>query len=160
MSIEDYNSGQALELLCLRKEISFYGVIQCAMRKADSNNLESLKMAFPKTWEDLQARYNAPGGVLPGDIKTITDRDDLFRCPICHILTPERITRGRKEGELASKHARISNMEQHIAIHHFGHTLWDERQNPIFCICKVCKKEFHGKDARRKCAKALLIMPT
>lgn len=69
MSIEDYNSGMALELLCQRKNIPFYGVIQCAMRKADSDNLKKLKRAFPEVWKDLQARYKVPMGILPGDKK-------------------------------------------------------------------------------------------
>jgi len=46
---------------------TFYGVIQCAMRLADTDNLEKLKEAFPREWADLQARYNAPGGLLEGE---------------------------------------------------------------------------------------------
>jgi hypothetical protein len=38
-----------------------------AMRKADSDNLELLKAAFPAVWEELQQRYNAPGGMIEGD---------------------------------------------------------------------------------------------
>lgn len=46
---------------------SFYGLVMAAMRKADTGNLARLKAAFPEVWVDLEARYNAPGGVLPTD---------------------------------------------------------------------------------------------
>ena len=35
-----------------------------AMRRADSDNLEKLIEAFPKQWEELQVRYNAPAGFV------------------------------------------------------------------------------------------------
>ena len=38
-----------------------------AMRKADSTNAAILRAAFPDVWADLQARYEAPGGVLDTD---------------------------------------------------------------------------------------------
>jgi hypothetical protein len=47
--------------------LDFYGLIQAAMRRADSDNLKKLKLMFPVEWEDLSLRYNAPGGILPGD---------------------------------------------------------------------------------------------
>ena len=43
---------------------SFYAIIMAAMRKADGINLEKLKSVFPETFEELKARYNAPGGCL------------------------------------------------------------------------------------------------
>lgn len=45
----------------------FDAIIQAAMRQADSTNLAKLKVAWPEEWEDLQARYNAPGGLLEGE---------------------------------------------------------------------------------------------
>jgi len=45
----------------------FYALIMAAMRKADSRNAYALAQAFPETWDELQARYNAPGGVLATD---------------------------------------------------------------------------------------------
>jgi len=42
----------------------FYSLIMAAMRKADSRNAHALATAFPGTWQELQDRYNAPGGVL------------------------------------------------------------------------------------------------
>ena len=48
-------------------DYGFYALIMAAMRKADSDNIDLLKAAFPETWEELKARYNAPGGILPGE---------------------------------------------------------------------------------------------
>ncbi len=61
----DYRTGLKISLEYGDDE--FYGVIQGAMRLADIDNLERLKAAFPDTWKELQARYNAPGGRLPED---------------------------------------------------------------------------------------------
>lgn len=48
---------------------SFKAIIMAAMRKADTDNLEKLQSAFPEIWDELLARYNAPGGYLPGEYK-------------------------------------------------------------------------------------------
>jgi hypothetical protein len=45
----------------------FYALIMAAMRQADSVNAIKLRSAWPETWAELQARYNAPGGLLPGE---------------------------------------------------------------------------------------------
>lgn len=45
----------------------FDGLIMAAMRRADTDNLERLKLAFPDLWVEFQARYWAPGGLLPGE---------------------------------------------------------------------------------------------
>lgn len=50
-----------------RGDPSFYGLIMAAMRKADTTNAAILWRAFPEVWDDLQARYEAPGGVLEHD---------------------------------------------------------------------------------------------
>lgn len=67
MSFYEYNMGLRLDLLINNGRVPFNSIIQAAMRNADSDNLERLKQGFPEQWADLQARYNAPGGVLPGD---------------------------------------------------------------------------------------------
>ena len=56
----------------LSKQISesdppFYALIMAAMRKADTYNRVRLASAYPHVWEELQARYNAPGGLLPAE---------------------------------------------------------------------------------------------
>tara|TARA_R110002126_G_scaffold81426_1_gene200667 strand:- start:5562 stop:5759 length:198 start_codon:yes stop_codon:yes gene_type:complete len=61
MSRHEYVRSQALS-----KE-SFYALLMAAMRKADSANAEKLDAAFPGVWAELQARYNAPGGLLEGE---------------------------------------------------------------------------------------------
>ena len=63
MSYYDYKSSTAIESF----KISFYGIIMLAMRRADTDNLEILKRAWPEQWAELQSRYHAPGGLLPGE---------------------------------------------------------------------------------------------
>lgn len=61
--IRTYIEGAEIE----SKDYSFYGLIQAAMRKADSQNQAILRAAWPDVWEELVARYNAPGGYLEGE---------------------------------------------------------------------------------------------
>jgi len=63
MSYYEYRVSQRLEL----EGYSFYTIIMAAMRQADTDNLELLKEAFPGMWQELQDRYNLPGGVYPGE---------------------------------------------------------------------------------------------
>lgn len=63
MSLYDYKVSIELE----SQDFPFYALIMAAMRGADSNNIEKLKYVFPEIWEELKARYNAPGGLLIGD---------------------------------------------------------------------------------------------
>lgn len=60
MSLYDYKASMDIE----RNDYPFYAIIMAAMRKADSNNLTKLRLMWPEVWEELEARYNAPGGVL------------------------------------------------------------------------------------------------
>ncbi len=55
MSVYDYQVGLRLA------KYPFYALVQAAMRKADSGNLERLQDAFPETWRELQTLYNTPG---------------------------------------------------------------------------------------------------
>lgn len=64
MSYFDYKASQVIA----QKDFPFYGLIMAAMRQADTENAALLLSAFPEIWEELQARYNAPGGVLHGEI--------------------------------------------------------------------------------------------
>jgi len=45
----------------------FYPLLMAAMRCADTDNTERLRDAFPEVWEELHARYHAPGGVIEED---------------------------------------------------------------------------------------------
>lgn len=46
---------------------SFYSLVMATMRRADDQNLDALKLIFPEIHQELKARYNAPGGILPGE---------------------------------------------------------------------------------------------
>lgn len=61
MSLADYLYSRE----AATEDAPFYGIIMHAMRRADTANLEQLKMAFPDTWHELRRRYNAAGGILP-----------------------------------------------------------------------------------------------
>lgn len=61
MSLYDYTVSRHLV------GTSFDALIMAAMRGADTTNLALLREAWPDVWNELEARYNAPGGVLDGD---------------------------------------------------------------------------------------------
>jgi hypothetical protein len=58
MSHYDYEMSKKIS------EAPFYAIIMAAMRRADTRNAELLRNAFPDVWEELKARYDAPGGCL------------------------------------------------------------------------------------------------
>lgn len=64
MSLHEYQESQELA----RRDVSFYGLIMAAMRRADDVNLTLLRQSFPLQWRELRARYDAPGGRLPGEV--------------------------------------------------------------------------------------------
>jgi len=59
MSLLDYQQSKDLAY-----DNEFYALLMAAMREADDNNLMRLRAVFPEIWDELQARYNAPGGIL------------------------------------------------------------------------------------------------
>lgn len=63
MSLYDYRVSQDIAA----KDYPVDALVMAAMRKADSSNLERLKLGFPWLWDELYARYHAPGGVLDSD---------------------------------------------------------------------------------------------
>ena len=63
MSHYDYEKSREVA----SPDVSFAALIMAAMRKADSSNAEKLRAMWPTMWEELRARYDAPGGVLPGE---------------------------------------------------------------------------------------------
>lgn len=63
MSLFDYRESIAIT----RDDPSFSALIMAAMRKADTRHLEALKAAFPDIWAEIEARYAAPAGRLPGE---------------------------------------------------------------------------------------------
>jgi len=63
MSRLDYEMSRTIA----GRNYPFYALLMAVMRKADYRNAALLRHAFPFEWEELQARYDAPDGVLPGD---------------------------------------------------------------------------------------------
>jgi hypothetical protein len=49
-------------------DLPFYALVMAAMRGADAENLRRLRLGFEDVWQELQARYHAPGGALPGEM--------------------------------------------------------------------------------------------
>ena len=62
MSLYNYQQSQKASI-----DHDFYSLLMAAMRNADEFNLSKLEDLFPAEYEELQARYNAPGGILPSD---------------------------------------------------------------------------------------------
>ena len=60
MSYHDYRLSQGIAAA----DPSFDSLIMAAYRKADTRNAEKLKAAFPEIVQELQARYDAPGGYI------------------------------------------------------------------------------------------------
>lgn len=63
MSVHEYRAAQKLAT----DDVPFYALIMAAMRRADSENLARLRAVFPETYAEVEARYNAPGGILETD---------------------------------------------------------------------------------------------
>lgn len=63
MSLYDYERSSALDMA----DEPFYALIMAAMRRADSTNMARLCAAWPDVYNELVARYNAPGGRLESD---------------------------------------------------------------------------------------------
>jgi len=68
MSHFDYEASKRISL----DDPPFYALVMAAMRQADTTNTEKLKAAFPEVYDELRARYNAPGGILPTDAQPVT----------------------------------------------------------------------------------------
>ncbi len=60
MSHHDYEQSKYISM----QDWPFYAIIMAAMRQADTNNLELLRFGWPNTYNELQERYNAPGGLI------------------------------------------------------------------------------------------------
>ena len=65
VSLHEYLESRTIS--ASRPEPSFYALIMAAMRGAGTENALRLRMAYPEVWEELKARYNAPGGKLDTD---------------------------------------------------------------------------------------------
>ncbi|RYZ28207.1 MAG: hypothetical protein EOP01_06795 [Propionibacteriaceae bacterium] len=63
LSLHAYEVSKELGLV----DLPVSALIAAAMRKADTGNVALLQAAFPGVWQDLAARYEAPGGLLAGE---------------------------------------------------------------------------------------------
>jgi hypothetical protein len=63
MSLYDYRASCEIS----KTDPPFYALIMSAMRKADSINVIKLRREFPEVYAELDARYNAPAGILATD---------------------------------------------------------------------------------------------
>lgn len=72
MGIHEYKHARRLT----QKDRPFYGLIMAAMKRADTVNANKLRLAFPDTYSELQARYDAPMGYLPAEKPTEEDAQD------------------------------------------------------------------------------------
>lgn len=63
MSLYDYRISRELSV----GAPPFAALIMAALRKADTENTVKLWNAWPEICAEMQARYDAPGGVLPSD---------------------------------------------------------------------------------------------
>lgn len=59
----DYMQSQQLA----QRDPSFAALIMAALRKADTENAAKLRAAFPEIYDEMHARYHAPGGILTSD---------------------------------------------------------------------------------------------
>lgn len=60
MSKYDYDVSRRISA----EDPPFYALLMCCMRKADNTNKAKLRRAWPEIWQELEARYWAPDGVL------------------------------------------------------------------------------------------------
>ena len=71
MSYFDYSVAREL----VAKDVPFDALIMAAMQRADTTNAAMLRGMYPAVWDEVQARYNAPGAMLPGDLDGMPVRD-------------------------------------------------------------------------------------
>lgn len=91
MSLFDYR----LSLEISAEDPSFAAIIMAAMRKADTDNADKLRHMWPRTWDELQARYHAPGGILPSEQGQFKPRNGPDRRQRHLIRSDERREEGR-----------------------------------------------------------------
>lgn len=65
MSLYDYKRSAHITA----QDEPFYALLMACMRQADTDNADKLRANWPHIWDELQERYNAPGGFLKGELK-------------------------------------------------------------------------------------------
>lgn len=69
-----YDSQVSREIVA--SDPPFAALVMAAMRKADSINAAKIRSVFPVIRAELEARYEAPGGVLPTDVRPAIAPDE------------------------------------------------------------------------------------
>lgn len=67
MSLRDYDLAAKLDREGDYVE-DFYALIMAAMKNADTENMAKLRAAWPEVYSEVVARYNAPRGLLVGEV--------------------------------------------------------------------------------------------
>ena len=68
MTIWDYRSAQEL----VGKGYSFRALITAALMRADDNNVDKIRRAWPDIASEAAARYSVAGGLLPGEAEPMS----------------------------------------------------------------------------------------
>ena len=63
MSLYDYQES----MIIAEQDRPFYALLMATMRQANTVNAEKMRECWPDVWDELVARYNAPGGKLKGE---------------------------------------------------------------------------------------------
>jgi len=63
VSLHEYEMSRLIDA----EQYPFYVLIMAAMRRADNVNERILRASYPNVWNELEARYNAPGGLLASE---------------------------------------------------------------------------------------------
>ena len=63
MSRFDYDVSRVLA----QADYPFHALLMAAYRRADTGNAAKIRAAWPDVVAELEARYHAPGGLLPGE---------------------------------------------------------------------------------------------
>ena len=64
MSLYDYKVSKQIDA----GDPPFAALIMAALRRADSENAAKLRAQWPDNCAELQARYDAPGGMLDSEV--------------------------------------------------------------------------------------------
>lgn len=76
MSPYDYHASRGLRAA----NAPFAALIMAAYARADTTNGALLKAAFPEITHEMHRRYDAPGGLLPGE-------EDIDAAAIADVVT-------------------------------------------------------------------------
>jgi len=95
MSLHEYEVSRGLSY----QSYPFYALIMAAMRQADTDNLEKLKAGWPETWDELQRRYNAPGGAITDEELHQLYKDEESSTQ----RSPRQVSKRQREGSTDRK---------------------------------------------------------